>query len=72
MEKPWVFVAAVFVIVVVIPWKYVVFAQSVQIGSEVAIPVHLQDGQEFTTPLPQLLQYGAQLFNAKFTVQVLR
>jgi hypothetical protein len=29
MEKPWVFVAAVFVIVVVIPWKYVVFAQSV-------------------------------------------
>ena len=62
-------VAAVFVIVVMIPWKYVAFAQSAQIGSEVAIPVHLQDGQEFTTPLPRLLQYGAQLFNAKFTVQ---
>lgn len=69
MKKPWVFVAAVLVIVVVIPWGYVVFAQSAQIGSEVAIPVHLQDGQEFSTPLSQLLQYGAQLFNAKFTVQ---
>ncbi len=40
-----------------------------QVGREVAIPVHLQDGQEFTTPNLQLIQYGAQLFNAKFTVQ---
>ena len=25
---------------------------SAQIGREVAVPVHLQDGEEFTTPLP--------------------
>ena len=40
-----------------------------QIGREVAIPLHLQDGDEFNVPLRQLIQYGAQLFNAKFTVQ---
>jgi Di-haem oxidoreductase, putative peroxidase len=40
-----------------------------QVGREVAIPVHLQDGDEFNTPLRQLIQYGAQLFNAKFTIQ---
>ena len=40
-----------------------------QIGREVAIPVHLQDGEEFTTPLHQLLEFGSQLFNAKFTAQ---
>src|SRR5215831_15245533 len=44
-------------------------SSSSQIGSEVAIPVHLQDGQEFTTPIVQLIEYGARLFNAKFTVQ---
>ncbi len=40
-----------------------------QIGREVAIPIHLQDGEEFTTPVAKLIQYGAQLFNAKFTSQ---
>jgi len=39
------------------------------VGREVAIPVHLQDGQEFTTPIAQLIQFGAKLFNARFTVQ---
>jgi di-heme oxidoreductase (putative peroxidase) len=38
-------------------------------GREVAIPVHLQDGDEFTTPIRRLIQYGEKLFNAKFTVQ---
>jgi len=33
-----------------------------QIGSEVAVPVHLQDGQEFTTPLDKLLKFGKSLF----------
>lgn len=42
---------------------------SSQIGREVAVPVHLQDGQEFNTPIMQLIQYGARLFNAQFTVQ---
>lgn len=47
------------------------FAQSStsQIGREVAIPAHLQDGEEFNTPLTQLIDYGRQLFTAKFTVQ---
>jgi hypothetical protein len=40
-----------------------------QIGREVAIPVHLQDGDEFNVSLRQLIQYGSQLFNAKFTAQ---
>ena len=40
-----------------------------RLGREVAIPVHLQDGEEFTVPIPQLIQYGARLFNAKFTIQ---
>jgi len=35
----------------------------------VAIPVHLQDGEEFTIPMAQLIQFGAKLFNAKFTTQ---
>src|SRR5215469_4218751 len=47
----------------------ILLAQSAQVGAEIAIPAHLQDGEEFTTPLPQLLEYGAKLFNAKFTVQ---
>src|SRR5713226_1142684 len=44
-------------------------SQGSEMGREVAIPKHLQDGEEFTTPLRQLIQYGAQLFAAKFTIQ---
>lgn len=40
-----------------------------QVGREVAVPAHLQDGEEFTTPIPWLIQYGEKLFNAKFTIQ---
>jgi len=40
-----------------------------QIGRELAIPAHLQDGEEFNTPVTQLIRYGAELFNAKFTIQ---
>ena len=42
---------------------------SSQVGREVAIPTHLQDGEEFRISLRQLIEYGSQLFNAKFTVQ---
>src|SRR5499427_4303956 len=42
---------------------------SFQIGREVAIPAHLQDGEEFNLPVTLLIQFGAKLFNAKFTVQ---
>jgi hypothetical protein len=44
-------------------------SQDSEIGREVAIPKHLQDGEEFTTPLKQLIRYGSQLFAAKFTIQ---
>jgi hypothetical protein len=40
-----------------------------QIGVEVAVPVHLQDGQEYTTSIRQLIRYGEQLFTAMWTVQ---
>ena len=48
---------------------HLLFAQRTEIGSEIAIPVHLQDGDEFTTPISQLIWHGRQLFNAKFTIQ---
>jgi Di-haem oxidoreductase, putative peroxidase len=56
-------VAAPIVLVVV------AVGQNAQIGREVAIPSHLADGEEFNISLPQLIQFGQQLFNAKFTVQ---
>jgi len=40
-----------------------------EIGRELSIPAHLQDGDEFTTPLHKLIEYGSQLFSAKFTIQ---
>ena len=43
--------------------------QNSELGREVAIPRHLQDGEEFTIPLTQLIHYGAALFSAKFTIQ---
>jgi hypothetical protein len=42
---------------------------SSQVGREVAIPIHLQDGEEFTTSIRHLIEFGAKLFSAKFTVQ---
>jgi hypothetical protein len=39
------------------------------IGQEVAIPVHLQDGQEFTIPITQLIEFGQAVFAANWTVQ---
>ncbi len=42
-------------------------AREAQIGQEVGIPVHLQDGEEYTTPLPKLLAYGKKLFTAVWT-----
>ena len=39
------------------------------IGREVAIEQHLQDGEEFTISIPDLVRFGEKLFNAKFTIQ---
>ncbi|MDQ2776198.1 MAG: hypothetical protein M3Y57_14965 [Acidobacteriota bacterium] len=40
-----------------------------QIGREMAIPYHLQDGEEFDASIPDLIQYGKKLFEARFTIQ---
>ena len=39
------------------------------IGREVAIPRHLRDGEEFDTPIDELVHYGRKLFEAHFTSQ---
>jgi Di-haem oxidoreductase, putative peroxidase len=40
-----------------------------RIGQEVAIPAHLQDGEEYNTPIPKLILYGQRLFTAMWTSQ---
>jgi hypothetical protein len=40
-----------------------------QIGKEVAIPRHLQDGEEYEVTIPQLIAFGEKLFTAKWTIQ---
>lgn len=44
-------------------------ALSAQIGREVSIPRHLASGEEYTTPLLELLDHGKRLFMANWTVQ---
>jgi hypothetical protein len=44
-------------------------AQDRQVGREVAIPEHLQNGQEFEASLTTLLDFGKQLFTANWTIQ---
>jgi hypothetical protein len=44
-------------------------AETAELGREVAIPHHLQDGDEFRLPLKHLLAYGKQLFSAVWTGQ---
>src|SRR6267378_1513547 len=39
------------------------------IGREVAIPRHLQDGDESQLSIPQLIAFGEKLFTARWTVQ---
>src|SRR5262249_13043958 len=40
------------------------YSQPSLIGREVAVPIHLPDGQEFSLPLDRLLAHGKLLFNA--------
>lgn len=44
-------------------------AQQFQPGVEVAVSHHLQDGEEYTVPLPELLRHGRTLFTAMWTHQ---
>lgn len=43
--------------------------EQVEIGREVAIPRHLQDGEEFEIPLLALIRHGENLFKAAWTEQ---
>lgn len=57
---------------VVCAWVWAVDARqlaSQEIGREVAIPRHLQDDEEFTIPLLDLIEHGRQLFKANWTEQ---
>src|SRR6266446_8449143 len=40
-----------------------------QIGREVAVSGHLQDGDEYQLTIPQLIAFGEKLFTARWTVQ---
>src|SRR5258708_39112328 len=40
-----------------------------EIGREVAIARHLQDGEEFQIPLKQLIDHGRNLFTAVWTIE---
>ncbi|HEU4416714.1 MAG TPA: thiol oxidoreductase, partial [Candidatus Angelobacter sp.] len=40
-----------------------------RIGQEKALPVHLEDGQEFQTPVPELITFGRKVFTAMWTSQ---
>lgn len=39
------------------------------IGKEISVPVHLQDGQELETSIPELVAFGEKLFSARWTSQ---
>jgi Di-haem oxidoreductase, putative peroxidase len=46
-----------------------VLAQDFQPGVERSVPTHMQDGEEFTTPIRKLVAHGGLLFNAMWTRQ---
>jgi hypothetical protein len=39
------------------------------IGKEISVPVHLQDGKELETSIPDLIAFGEKLFTARWTSQ---
>jgi cytochrome c peroxidase len=43
--------------------------QAHRLGQEVAVPRHLEDDEEFSLPLTELLEYGKKLFMANWTAQ---
>src|SRR6266704_3669986 len=45
------------------------FSGATPIGREVAVPRHLQDGEEYLLSLPQLVEHGKKLFTAVWTEQ---
>jgi hypothetical protein len=59
------------IVLVVLVWcvGIVTVTSQSSIGREVAIPRHLDDGEEFKTPLHELLAYGERLFTAVWTIE---
>jgi hypothetical protein len=51
------------------PWVTDADGEVVEIGREVSMPARLKERQEFTIPLPELLEHGRKLFEAMWTVQ---
>jgi len=43
--------------------------QAAELGQEVSMDRHLQDGEEFTIPRRELIIHGGKLFDAKWTIQ---
>lgn len=44
-------------------------ADDSQIGKEVAVPVHLRDGEEYQRSIRSLIEFGRKLFTARWTSQ---
>jgi len=44
-------------------------AHATEIGKEVSVPQHLQDGEEYTVPLPELIAHGRDLLAALWTAE---
>jgi hypothetical protein len=40
-----------------------------QLGAEVSVPVHWQDGEEYQRSTRELIAYGEKLFTARWTIQ---
>ncbi len=60
----------------VISWIFVVFVSTYtmelrasEIGKEVSVPKHLQDGEEYLLSIRELLAHGEKLFAANWTIQ---
>lgn len=44
-------------------------SEGAELGREVAIPRHLEDGEEYEIPTRQLIDFGKKLFTAMWTIQ---
>ncbi|MCU1219868.1 MAG: thiol oxidoreductase-like protein [Candidatus Angelobacter sp.] len=61
----WVVLSLLFISASILPGQ----VGKTKIGQEVAVPVHLEDGQEFQIPTRQLISHGRLLFTAMWTSQ---
>ena len=60
---PWFFICSM-------PFAISAMAQTTSlIGKEIAVPLHLEDGQEFELSIPDLISFGQTLFVARWTSQ---